>query len=351
VALAAQSPRSFASPAPHSGQHETGSGESPIVLELGSYRSGDSPPHRLTLAVTTGDPEIYSVQVTYPAGFVIRGFQRPDGSAVGAFEVDADADGHAEQVVPLVSLATRSAFADIIPDGTYSADLEPAVLLTADTRIELRLPLGGDANSDSLAAQGAARVSLVLAEGVVQNPSLGGRHVVAGELISVDPDTDGGDDGTGGAPVRRTFEVPLTLEGPRLVRFAALVVRDFDVFLHGRQADRFELEGRFALARRSDGIDPAREDLTLTVGNFRQTIPGRALVRTGHGYRFRGRAPGIVALTLTRDGHFTVETRRLQWDVARRTPVRVALQIGNDTGATFAVDRRKPPFQWWWGRS
>lgn len=346
LVLAALIPSSFAWPGnpPHPRQpaHQ---GDVPLILELGSYRAGESPAHRLTLAVSAGAPELYRVTLTYPAGFSVRGFQTTETPGAGSFAIDADMDGAPERTWPLRALTSRIAFADALEDGIYSPDLEPAVNL-GDVSVDVRLPLGGDADAATFSAPGAARVSLVLAEGVIGNPTLGGRHVATAALVTVDPDSDGADDGLGAPSVRREFEVPVTIDGPRLVRFAALAVRDFDVFMRGRQADRFVLEGRFALGRRSDGIDPPNEDVTVTVGTFTQTIPGRALVRTGYGYRFKGRPPGIVALTLRRDGAFAVETRQLQWDIERRTPVRVALEIGDDTGATYAVDRHQRHFPW-----
>jgi hypothetical protein len=135
--------------------------------------------------------------------------------------------------------------------------------------------------------------------------------------------------------------VPVAIEGPRLVPFAKLLVHDFDLHLRGRKADRFEFDGHYVLGRPSNGIDPASEAITITVGSFRQTIPADALVATGHGYRFRGRAPGIVTFVLGKDGRFAVDARRLHWLDERRHPVRIGLQIGDDTGVTVVHPRGK----------
>ena len=311
----------------------------PLTLELASHRAGDVPAHRVTVQVNAGDPEIYHAVLDYPEGFRFRGFEPAAGQrAVGAFELDVDLDGRPERSAPLVARGRRSAFADVIGDGEFSPGVEPDLRVTGESTLELRLPFGGDANSATLSAPLAARLSFVLFEGALQNPALGGRQVIDVRLTSVDPDSDGADDGFGGAPTSRAFTLPIGIDGPRLTVFSKLAIRDFDVHLRGRQADRFQLEGQFVLGRRSDGIDPDSEPITVVVGSFRQTIPGKALEATGRGYRYRGRAPGIVALTLGKDGRFAVEGRRLHWDDDRHRHVRVGLQIGNDVGETVASD-------------
>jgi hypothetical protein len=330
-------PASFAWPG-GVGVEEAHESSSPVDLELTSNRAGDMPAHRLTVSVAAGDPEIYRATIEYPAGFTLRGFGADDG-AVGAFEIDLDGDGEADRVAPLVAVGSRAAFADLTGEGIYSADIEPGIQLLGGTALELLLPFGGDANSATLVAPVAARMSLLLAPGILQSPSLGGRYTVNARVTSVDPDGDGPDDGFGVAPAIREFELPVVIDGPRLVPFANLAVRDFDLHLRGRQADRFEFEGRYVLGRRSNGIDPSTEPITVTVGSFRQTISAEALVATGHGYRFRGRPPGIVAFVLGKDGRFAVDARRLHWVADRRHPVRVGLQIGDDTGVTV-VNRR-----------
>ena len=325
----------------HDASGPSASDDGSVVLELNSYRAGEAPAQRITLAVDQGAPEIYHATLTYPPGFMVLGLGHlARGTAVGALEVDADLDGNPDRTVPLIANGVRTAFADVLEDGVYQAAVEPGVFF-AEHRIELRLPMGGDINIDTVVAPVAARLGLRLTEGIVQSPALGGRYVVTGRIVTVDPDTDGADDGAGAAPTARKIDLAVSIEGPRMVRFSWLSVRDFDVFLHGRRADRFELEGRFALGRGSDGIDPANEHIAITVGTFRQTVPGAALVATGDGYRFRGRAPGIVGLSLRRDGHFAIDARGLHWDVDRRTPVRVVLEIGTDVGEAYAIDRWK----------
>jgi hypothetical protein len=313
------------------------------ALTLGSDQAREAPAHRLAFDVAAGDPEIFRAALTYPAGFTIDGFpaSRPAGTPVGVYEIDVDRDGAPERRAPLRVLDPSRAYADVVPDGTFEAGIEP-LLVVSDRTFELRLPFGGDGNPATITSPIDARASLVLAPGIVSSPALGGRYVVTATLATVDPDSGGPDDGRNAAPVVRTFELPVDIEGPRLVRFARFTIHAFDLDVRAHRDDGFALDGRFVPGQASDGIQLASEEVSIAVGPFRQTIPGRAFTAWGGGYHYRGPGPGIRTLTLWRTGHFQIEARGLHWisGAAKPGPVPVALRIGNDHGDTTTPGHR-----------
>jgi hypothetical protein len=192
-------------------------GQNPnAALGLDSYQAGQSPAHRLRFDVASGELETYRVVVTYPDGFRFNGFDAlgPIHTHVGAYELDVNADGAPERTVPLRSLTPHSAYADVIADGRFSPDLEPVLRQAGGTEFHLRLPFGGDANPDTLVAPFGARLSLVLFPGLLANPDVGGVYTFSGELTSVDPDTDGVNDGANDAPLTFAVALPVQIEGP-----------------------------------------------------------------------------------------------------------------------------------------
>ena len=301
-----------------------------VVLELASSRAGEAPAHRLRFDVAAGDPEITRAELTYPAGFLIRGFTAP-GTVVGAFEVDVDGDGTPERRAPVQATGPLTAFVDAVEDGRLDPVLEPRITIAGNT-IAIHLPFGGDGDPSTTAAPFATSASVVLSPGVIASPALGGRYVVAGRLA-----------GTAGS---REVELPVEIHGPRLTRFAALVIDDVDVDLKSKHADRMRVRGRFVLSKASDGIDLRHEHVAVTAGPFRQTVPGHAFRRAGPNFHYKGPAPGIRSFTLHRDGRFEIEASGLTWppDLPKRLPLTFALRIGNDLGETTLVDRPRPRF-------
>jgi hypothetical protein len=360
------------------------------ALHLGSVLAGDAPQHRLTLDVDAGDPEIHRVEVRYPPGFSFKGFHAlgDPGTAVGAYGLDFVFDGTPDVEVPLRSLGAGSAFVDVFADGRFDSVLEPVLHQMGGSTFSLTLPFGGDATAATLEAARSVRVSLVLFGGLIANPRLGGWHVIEGDLITVDPDTDGSDDGRGDLPFTRHVELPVKIFGPGLVPFARLDVTRFDLVAgaglrpnlvvgagfsrpddlsdlvvgagfsrpeHPRPDDRFEMHGRLVLGPKSDGIDLGREIVTVTLDHFRQSIEGRSFVRAGSFYHYRGSRPGITQLDFGPDGRFHIRADGLHWIAQPREPLspvhwrhgfdprlRFALRLGNDLGETTVRDARAP---------
>lgn len=303
-------------------------------LVLDSYEAGRSPAHRLSFDLQAGEPELYRVALRYPPGFAFAGFDAlaPRHAPVGAYELDFNFDGTADLSVPLRVLTSGRAYVDTIADSRFTADLEPVLEQGRGTEFHLQLPFGGDARSATLTAPLGARVSLVLFAGLLTNPHEAGRYTVRARLTSVDPDTDGPDDGVGSGPIQETFEAEVAIEPPAHVPFASLRIHEAHLKRrHG--ATWFHVHGRYRLGGGSDGIDLTTDAVTISFGTFSQTIPASRLVCTRHGCVFHSAGAGITRLRLARDGSFQVHARDVDLsgtDLDR--PITFTLQIGNDRG-------------------
>jgi hypothetical protein len=318
--------------------HALDYGRSPNPLfELGSDRAGQSPAHALSFSVFRGELETYRAVVTYPDGFRFRGFQAlgPPGAQVGAVTLDLNGDGTADLMVPLRSMTSGLAYADVIPDGRFSSGLEPVLRHADVATFTLRMPFGGDANADTLVTPFDARVAIALFPGLIVSPRRAGTYAITAELLSVDPDTDGADDGAGAPPVGLAFELPLLITAPPVIPFADLCIDKADI-----KDDGFTVHGRYALGSGSGGPSFPADAVTVTLGGFQQTIPGSAFSVLGHGLQFHGREPGIKRLVIGRDGRFQLDARDVDLNGLDRTRAPFSLQVGDDRGETdLSFDR------------
>ena len=171
------------------------------------------PAHRLSFDVQSGELEVYRATISYPHQFRFNGFDvlGPRNTPVGALLVDWNFDGVPDVTIPLRSLGPSSAYADVIPDGRFTPGLEPMLGAGGRTEFTLVLPFGGDANPDTVVAPRAARITVVLFPGLLTNPDAGGSHTIRAELTSVDPDTDGPDDGAGSSPSTTAFAIGVSI--------------------------------------------------------------------------------------------------------------------------------------------
>ena len=309
---------------------------------LSTNAAGASAAHRFSFSLTAGDPELYSATVSYAAGFRLTGFnsQGPVGSPIGSYELDSNFDGVPERVMPIRSVSNTTAYIDVIADGRFTAELEPVLHGDGDATLRLRMPLGGDATADTRVSPIGARVTLALHAGVIVNPTLGGAYSVVARLTTVDPDTDGPDDGSGSAPATTRVSANVTIAGPLLVPFDRLTIDAFDLRDRKPTRDRFEVSGRFVLGAGSDGVDLRRDSVTISFASFSQTIPGSAFERSGHSRVYRGNGPGVHRLELRSDGRFEIDVRHLTLINIGRRPV-FELAIGNDIGSVAVSIRHK----------
>ena len=103
----------------------------------------------------------------------------------------------------------------------------------------------------------------------------------------------------------------------------------------GAPTDEFEMQGRFEPAGTSNGIDVLNEDVTVTLGGFIETIPAGSFVRDAddNGYQFIGASKSITQASLSDDGGFRVQGKRLDLESIFDTNlVLFSLRIGDDVG-------------------
>lgn len=319
--------------APGSATHSYGIDPN-AVFTLTTDAAGASAAHAISFEVSVGEPEIYRAIITYGEGFRVRSFQTQGaiGSPVGSYELDVDSDGVADRVMPVRSVAATTAYIDVIPDNVFTPDLEPMLTIIGGA-LEMRMPFGGDANRDTRVSPFAARVTLTLFPQIIFNPPLGGDYPIVVRLTTVDPDSDGPDDGVGTPPDTQRAAFTVHINGPVLVPFARLTVEHFDLKPHGSHRDRFTVRGRYALGAGSDGIDWRRDSVTISFASFSQTIPLTAFTGNGPMRQYHGGAgPGVDRFTLRTDGRFDVDVRELHLIIPERWQT-FSLRIGNDFGA------------------
>ncbi len=111
--------------------------------------------------------------------------------------------------------------------------------------------------------------------------------------------------------------------------------------------DRFDVRGRLAIGNAGDGIDALVGEVTVTFGQFSQTIPARFFVRKGKNldkleFKAPRGTPGIRRIEIRDDGRFSVKARDIDLSAIDFPGlVAFALQIGNDIGqAEIAFDEK-----------
>jgi len=315
-------------------------GVSPIV-SLTTYAAGASAGHAVSLRVNEGELELYRATITYP-GFSVRDFHMvgPVGSPVGSFELDFRNDGVVDRVLALTSVSGTSAYVDILADGVFNADLEPAVTIAANT-VDLRFPAGVDANLATRVAPFGCTVRLILLPQVIVNPVVGGDYPVMALVTSVDPDTDGPDDGVGAPTEASQASFSIRIDAPPPTTFASLRVHDLEVKRQRRNRDRITIAGRFVLGAASDGLNRLTDDVTISLGSFSQTIPASAFLIEGwwREYKDKRSDPGVERMTLTHRGEFTIDLRGVPV-IDQSTKQTFSLRIGNDLGTVLVSGPR-----------
>jgi hypothetical protein len=304
------------------------------VISLTTHAAAASAAHAVSFAVAAGDPEIYRAGISYPAGFQVRGFDRvgPVGSPVGSFELDVNGDGAADRVLPFRSLSGTTAYVDVVPDGGFSPDIEPSVTVSGNT-LDVRVPAGGDANVATRVAPFGCRVALVLFPQLIVNPAIGGDYPIVARLTTVDPDTDGADDGAGTPPETSRSSSVVHIDGPALVAFSSLRIDRLDLKLNGANRDRVTISGRFLLGA-GGVINRRTDDVSVSFASFSQTIPAAAFAGSGpiREYKDKGKGPGVEKMKLGADGQFDIDLRDLHLIIPARQQT-VSLRIGNNFGS------------------
>lgn len=306
------------------------------MLDLDNDLAGGVAQHRLAFFITGGELETYRALIQYPQEFVFQGFNRigPRNTPIGTYDVDLTDDGLADISIEIKSTGASSAYIDVITDDVFSPNLEPSLDISPTGQLAVTLPMGGDALPGTLQVPRDAAVSITLFAGAIVNPSAPGSYQIAARLVSVDPDTDGPNDGIAPASLEFTASIGVEILPTGPVSFASLDITRALVRSGRPRRDSFFVKGTYALGAGSNGIDPANEDIVVIFGPFSETISGHALRRRDDGYVYTGRS-GVRLLELFDDGSFVVSTRSLDLsglDLAE--PVHFELQIGDDAGET-----------------
>jgi hypothetical protein len=205
----------------------------------------------------------------------------------------------------------------------------------------LRLPAGGDANTDTRVAGFGARVTLVLFPQLIVNPAVGGDYPVVARFTTVDPDTNGPDDGAGTRPDTTQAALMVHIDGPMLVPFTALRIDTFafkDPPARGSdyasQRDGFSAAGQYVVNRAGNGVNWRLDAVTISFASFSQTIPATAFVGNAKVREYRGEGPGVRRMRLWGDGRFELNVGELHLLIPDGRQI-FALRIGDDLGATI----------------
>ena len=185
-------------------------------FSIGSDGAGQSPNHELTFDVTAGELETFRAVLIYPAAFGFNGFSTlgPANTQVGNYAFDFDFDGTPELTVPIRVLTDDVVYADLFPDAEFVSDYEPTIEHSGAHVFTVILPHGGDFDSNTITAPINLRVSVEFFAGILTNPLTPGLYTLTGDFTSVDPDTDGFDDGLNNSPLTFSAELDVNIDAP-----------------------------------------------------------------------------------------------------------------------------------------
>jgi 6-phosphogluconolactonase len=132
------------------------------------------------------------------------------------------------------------------------------------------------------------------------------------------------------------FPFSVAIAGQSTVPFAAFTLKGA---IHLDQKPSFELEGRFMLGARSNGINPLTEDVILQVGTFSTTIPAGSFRVGWRGFEFEGFINGVkleVVIHHVQGKRFLFTAKGEGANLTGTVnPVTVKLTIGDDEGSTM----------------
>jgi hypothetical protein len=137
-----------------------------------------------------------------------------------------------------------------------------------------------------------------------------------------------------------TLQVPSDTSGFVPMSFESLEISEAEVELgddssNDESDDEFEVKGDFVLGSDSNGIDVLGESVTVTFGDFRQTIPTGAFARNedDDGFVFKGDPPGIKNIEIDDEGTFEIEAKDLDLSgLDLSASVSFTFQIGDEVG-------------------
>jgi hypothetical protein len=126
----------------------------------------------------------------------------PANTQIGTYSFDLDFNGTDDVTVPIQALSMDAAYADLDFNSVFTLGIDSTLEHTTGSHLfTAMIPLGGDGNPHTLSIPLSARVTLTLFAGILTNPVTSGVYTLQVSFTSVDPDTDGADDGKGESPL------------------------------------------------------------------------------------------------------------------------------------------------------
>lgn len=320
--------------------------------EFSAYRMAVAPNgSRLYVTITSFSPVIADMVVidtaTLATVATVSGLGFPSGLAIspdGAFVYTLSSEPNEVFVISTASntvvkgpipvdISSGPFAAAFTPDGSFLYLAIPentvAVMDTASNTITKQIPVGSDPEAVAATPDGASVY-------VVNN----GSDTVT--VISTATNTV--------AQVIPVKHNPLSIAILTLATpFAEFKIQDLDVDGHN-----FTVAGSFVPGAGSSGINPAKQEVTLTVADFSLTIPAGSF-KADHdndNFTFRGRVKDVEVEFTIRDEQsereerhgtapefkFSAEVREAELG-RQSSPVTVSLKIGNNDGTTSVKAR------------
>lgn len=186
-------------------------------LRVSPSTAGEGASHTVALNLAGGELEAQLLQISYPDEFRFEGFTDAGGenAVIGhLFLSNLPDGGRFLQLIALRAIDADTAYADVNRDEgfTEGTDIVIRALTVANVvTISIPLPFGGDFDPQTVVLPLDLRVEVEFEQGVFVNPREEGDYRVSALLISVDPDTDSGDDGEGDGPRTVRASVSVTI--------------------------------------------------------------------------------------------------------------------------------------------
>jgi len=189
-----------------------------LDLTLSSTMPGSEAEHTLTFDVPQGNLETYWGVVTYPKVWKFNGFLALFNSVYECRPKIVFKEPFRTHIsAPILGIDSDNAFIDINLNGSVDS-IDPTLVHSIDGSgnhvFDLTMPLGGNGISGDITLASPVTITLNINSGVLTNPSSEGTFTVTGAFISVDPDTDDADNGTGDSPLTLNLSQDIVIATP-----------------------------------------------------------------------------------------------------------------------------------------
>lgn len=190
----------------------------PVVSDIDCWEGTDGIPadtgcYSVSIDLAAGEPQVYEVLLTFPDNLRFDGFTSagPPGSPIGNLGMDFDLDDVVDSNVPIISLSNTTGYADVRANQSFERQREPFFEYVSTSSFRLVIPADPAADPETLIVPFDARATLRLRDVFVDSDMLiEPEQVVSGQLVTVDPDTNGYDDRQGTDPEVIPFTAQIT---------------------------------------------------------------------------------------------------------------------------------------------